>query len=155
MKNQQLENQLKQAARGRPAKGQSKVNTKAQREGAPDARLNDTKPIIADTGRQFFALYEPFPESWWWQGLKPTANIMEPMRHHKDHKDLFKECIRAELWSLVPPALHQHIALSKGFQKDVRIHFSMLAPGCCNSLCELTLLLSSSRPVAAGFACRS
>jgi hypothetical protein len=121
MKNQQLENQLKHT---RPVKGQSKAKPQVSSEGTGDGRLNDMKPMIADIGRQFMALFEAWPDSWWWLGGRPTADIMEKMRYDKTRKDLFKECVRSELWSLVPPALHGHIQLSKYFQSVVRVCFS-------------------------------
>lgn len=145
MRNKQLENQLKQG--GRTKKGKAKA-AKSQ-SGDDEARLNDPMAKVGDLGRQFAALFEIWPDKWWWVGAAPTVQIVE--KHRYDRKNpkyshLFQECVRAELWLTVPPAFHRHIQLSAGFQKEVRC----LPPNWSPSEAPDTDFISSRQPAELG-----
>lgn len=69
-------------------------------------------------GRKFVLLNEPFINVQWLKGAAPEVDILDPERYSSP--EATTECIRAEVYDLVPRTLHPYLEKETAFGELVR-----------------------------------
>lgn len=102
-------------------------------EGSAKAQFQAGGDIEAakNLGRKFALLNEVFFDADWFKGPHPKLEILSEYRY--DNADALLDCIRAELFDLVPPTLHKYLEKETGFSDAVSGHFLPFASSAAGS----------------------